>query len=167
MNNKQSISYIFHLMRLEDAENIVKWHYAPPYSIYNMSDDLEDIQELMDGSYYSVKNLENELIGFFCFGKNAKIPAGIRQGMYLDQTALDIGLGLRPDLTGQGKGRDFLIAGLDFARKKYKPRKFRLSVAAFNKRAISLYKKVGFISKDTFINKDNETEFILMELVFL
>ncbi|WP_051287206.1 GNAT family N-acetyltransferase [Paenibacillus taiwanensis] len=165
MDNKPCAPYIFKLMRLEEAENIVKWNYAPAYSMYNMSDDIEEIQELLDGSYYSVKNAGDELVGFFCFGENAQVNAGASQGIYLDQTALDIGLGMRPDLTGQGKGTEFLIAGMDFTRKKFNPHKLRLSVAAFNNRAISLYKKVGFMPKSSFINEynGNKTEFILME----
>lgn len=152
-------------MALEEAESIVKWSYEPPYSMYNMSDDEEDIQELMDGSYYSVKNPKSELIGFFCFGKNAQVGAGAKQGMYVDQTALDIGLGLRPDLTGQGIGREFLIAGMDFAQKQFTPQKLRLSVAAFNQRAISLYEKVGFVPKGDFVRELNgdETKFRVME----
>jgi hypothetical protein len=62
-------------MKLEEAQDIVKWRYDYPYSRYDMSDDVEDIQELMDGTYFSAKNLENELIGFFCFGLNAQINA--------------------------------------------------------------------------------------------
>lgn len=150
-------------MKLEEAQEIVKWRYGSPYSRYDMSDDVEDIQELMDGSYFSAKNLEDELIGFFCFGLNAQINASNKQVVYSDQTALDIGLGLRPELTGQGKGKEFLLAGIEFAQKHYTFQKLRLSVAAFNKRAISLYEKVGFVITGELINKHNKEVFFLME----
>jgi RimJ/RimL family protein N-acetyltransferase len=150
-------------MKLEEAQEIVKWRYDSLYSRYDMSDDIEDIQELMDGTYFSAKNLENELIGFFCFGLNAQINAKNKQLVYSDKTALDIGLGLRPDLTGQGKGKDFLIEGILFAQKQYTFQKLRLSVAAFNKRAISLYEKVGFVITGELINKHNKEVFFLME----
>lgn len=150
-------------MKLEEAQEIVKWRYSSPYSRYDMSDDVEDIQELMDGSYFSAKNPEHELIGFFCFGLNAQINASNKEVVYSDKTALDIGLGLRPDLTGQGKGKDFLLAGIHFARKQYTFQKLRLSVAAFNKRAISLYEKVGFVITGNLINKHNKEVFFLME----
>lgn len=62
-------------MKLVEAQEIVRWRYDTPYSRYDMSDEETDIQELMDGTYFSAKNLEDELIGFFCFGLNAQINA--------------------------------------------------------------------------------------------
>lgn len=90
---------------------------------------------------------------------------GVELGYYLDGAALDIGLGLRPDLTGAGKGLAFLQAGMKFAQRTYDAKRFRLSVAAFNLRAIAVYKKAGFLPGQRFINRygDNETEFLLME----
>lgn len=162
MNIPQTINYQFNPMRLDEAKSIVNWTYDYPYSIYNMSDDSEDIQELMDGSYFSVSTMDNELLGFFCFGNNAQVPAGEQQGMYQDQAFLDIGLGMRPDLTGKGRGREYMLAGIQFAQAKYKQHRFRLSVAAFNKRAIALYEGAGFRSKATFIN-GSQTAFLVME----
>ncbi|WP_019911705.1 GNAT family N-acetyltransferase [Paenibacillus sp. HW567] len=153
------------VMKEQEAREIVIWEYDPPYSIYNMTDDSDSIQELMDGSYFSVTAQEGELIGFFCYGRNAQVPGGIRQGLYIGDSVLDIGLGLRPELTGMGRGLDFLQAGLKFGQQKYAPATFRLSVASFNHRAISLYRKAGFRQTGAFINTYGETEqaFFLME----
>jgi RimJ/RimL family protein N-acetyltransferase len=150
------------------AKAIANWKYEPPYSMYNMMDDseeIEDITELMDGSYFSVRTSGAELIGFFCYGRNAQVGGGVEQGVYLDGTALDIGLGLRPDLTGRGQGLAFLQAGIRFAEENYGADRLRLSVAVFNLRATALYKKAGFLPGQSFINRygDNETEFLLME----
>lgn len=84
--------------------------------------------------------------------------------MYSDQAALDIGLGMKPERTGQGAGSDFLKAGLDFGQHTFEPGRFRLSVAAFNGRAIAVYKKAGFLPAGTFVlrNDGKETEFIVM-----
>jgi hypothetical protein len=38
-----------------------------------------------------------------------------------DDSALDTGGGLRPDLTGQGKGREAIQTGLDFGRQQFAP----------------------------------------------
>jgi [ribosomal protein S18]-alanine N-acetyltransferase len=57
---------------------------------------------------------------------------------------LEIGLGLRPELTGQGLGRDFFLAGLDFARRRWGSVRIVLTVAAFNERARRVYERAGF-----------------------
>ena len=49
--------------------------------------------------------------------------------------ATGIGLGLRPDLTGQGLGEELIAAGLRFAAERFGSRAFTLTVAAFNERA--------------------------------
>lgn len=61
--------------------------------------------------------------------------------LYGEDRTIDIGLGLRPDLTGKGLGLAFVEAGLAFARKRFAPRLFVLS---FNKRAIRIYERAGF-----------------------
>ena len=89
----------------------------------------------------------------------------IEKGCIIKKGYLDIGLGMRPEFTGQGNGLNFIKAGLQFGIEKYDFSLYRLSVANFNKRAISLYKKVGFKPVTEFINKNGETtvEFIIME----
>ncbi|MDQ2672203.1 MAG: GNAT family N-acetyltransferase, partial [Actinomycetota bacterium] len=72
----------------------------------------------------------------FCFGEDAQVASGKRFGLYEAEPALDVGLGMRPDLTGRGLGEEFVYAGLRFARETYSPPAFRLTVAAFNRRAI-------------------------------
>ncbi|MEK5236572.1 GNAT family protein [Paenibacillus sp. FSL L8-0470] len=156
------LHYKIRLMEELDAREIVKWSYEAPYAMYNLSDDPEDIQELLDGSYYAVISPENELAGFFCYGRNAQVPGGIREGLYIGDKVLDIGLGLKPELTGEGKGRDFLESGMEFARRKYGPERFRLSVAAFNKRAIALYNSVGFKPAGEFVNNNGKHEMVFM-----
>lgn len=146
------------------ARNILQWEYEEPFDLYNLSNNQEDFDELMNGTYYSVLNLEKNLVGFFCFGKSARVPGGIKLNLYSDESFLDIGLGLRPDLTAKGKGLRFIHTGLDFASENFATTKFRISVASFNKRAISVYKKAGFEMIETFTNTVNEmsNEFLLM-----
>ena len=72
-----------------------------------------------------------ELVGHFSFKPK-------------EHRVLEIGLGLRPDLTGRGLGASFLAAGLEFARDRFAPQRFVLSVATFNERAIKVYERTGF-----------------------
>lgn len=58
-------------------------------------------------SYYAALS-KDELVGFFSFGAEAQVPGGD----YDNAKALDIGLGMRPDLTGKSLGLGFVEAGL-------------------------------------------------------
>ena len=53
------------------------------------------------------------------FGIDAQVPGGDYSAQ-----ALDVGLGLRPDHTGQGLGVTFLGAILAFAQERYSPTNF-------------------------------------------
>ncbi|WP_342429695.1 GNAT family N-acetyltransferase [Neobacillus sp. FSL H8-0543] len=151
------MGYKFKIMKQEQAEEIAyKWHYDGKYSFYDMESDKEDLVEFLDPekrghSYFVVIN-EKEVIGFFSFNKVAN-------------NTIDIGLGLRPDLTGSGNGLEFLKAGLEFAKAKYKPEKTTLSVATFNQRAIKIYRKIGFEELETFIQDTNGSSFEFLKMV--
>ncbi len=57
---------------------------------------------------------------------------------------LDVGIGMRPDLTGQGYGAPLLQAVLRFAARRYAPPGFRVTVASWNERALRLARRAGF-----------------------
>ena len=163
MNTLTDEQYVITKMALEHAKHVVTWQYESIYARYNMDNSPEDIAELMDGTYYAVC-LQNELVGYFCFGANAQVKAGKELGLYDDKHAIDIGLGMRPDLTGKGLGYNFVRLGMAFAYENFGVQSLRLSVASFNQRAKRLYESVGFKEKQSFINGVNEqaTPFILM-----
>ena len=142
-------------MTAPDAEEISRWCYPEPYATYG--GDPSSVPGLLDPryNYHAVTGPDGELVGYFCFGADATVPAGRRLGLY-DDDALDVGLGMRPDLTGRGLGPDFVRAGLRFAQRAYSPPAFRLTVAAFNKRAIKVYEAVGFEVTHSFGDRDDE-----------
>ena len=57
---------------------------------------------------------------------------------------VEVGLGVRPDLTGQGLGEAIIRAELEYARAEWRPATFRLFVTTWNERAIRLYERLGF-----------------------
>lgn len=151
------MNYTFHPMSQKQAEEIADWQYEGDYAFYDLAADLDDLQEFLSpidraDSYFAVTE-NNELIGFYCFNE---ISAG----------NIDIGLGMKPDFTGQGHGSAFLKAGLDFAKSRYHPEKITLAVAAFNERAITVYKKAGFQWEENFLQKTNGNhyKFVKMKL---
>jgi ribosomal-protein-alanine N-acetyltransferase len=81
-----------------------------------------------------------------------------------DERMVEIGLGLRPDLTGRGLGSSFLAAGLDFARQRFAPERFVLSVATFNERAIKVYERAGFARVRVYMHSTAGREWEFVEM---
>ena len=140
---------LFHFMPMEeaDARAIIAWRYEGQYAIYNWEEE-DDPAEMLDrrSPHYAIKDEHGELVGFFAYGSSAYVWDSGEPHLYSEQNTITIGLGLRPDLTGQGKGLGlaFTLAGLDFAREHFHPDYFRLYVLAFNERAIRVYERAGF-----------------------
>jgi [ribosomal protein S18]-alanine N-acetyltransferase len=133
-------------MSQAQAVAIAAWHYEAPYSFYDWTADDDDLAELLsketrEGKYFSAFDANAQLIGWF--------------GFSCDRDCVGFGLGLRPDLTGRGFGLSYLEAGLAFARQRFKPNRFRLSVATFNERAIRVYERAGFEPVRTFDHETN------------
>lgn len=138
----------FTLMDEAAAREVCAWQYAEPYAVYNMSADSEEgLAEMLErrSPYYAVRDEQGELVGFFCFGTSAQVWENETPGLYSEDATIDIGLGLRPDLTGRGRGLTLVNAGLAFARETFQPRHFRLFVLTFNERAIRVYERAGFV----------------------
>lgn len=138
--------YSFRQMDDADTREISGWRYEPPYDFYNGDADPDDLAELLDAGrrrdvYFSALDEEGELVGFFQFERSGE--------------TVDVGLGLRPDLTGCGIGEEFCGAGLEFARERLAPRRFTLSVATFNERAIRVYERAGFKRGETYTHGTN------------
>ncbi|WP_211748444.1 GNAT family protein [Paenibacillus sp. Marseille-Q4541] len=146
------------------ARDIATWTYPEPYQFYSMGDDEETIHELMDGSYHAALDEQGELIGFICTGEAARVPGGYAAGIYNNDQQIDIGLGMRPDLTGNGLGASFLVEGLHFIWNNKNQKNVQLVVATFNERAIKVYERVGFQKGRTFLSRDRE--FIVMNKVY-
>jgi len=138
-------------MTEEFAREIVGWRYPGQYELYNSapSDVEEDVQALLkpENAYYAVWSDEYGLFGFCCYGPEAQAPGGD-----YSEAALDVGLGIRPDLAGRGMGLAFLEAILAFAREQYGDVRFRATIAAFNARSRRVFEKAGFRHEQAFVS---------------
>jgi RimJ/RimL family protein N-acetyltransferase len=138
--------FTFALMSESDARTIQVWRYEEPYTIYNATTSEESLAQMLEprSPHYAVRNEWEELIGFFCYGTSARVWENAQPALYDEDRTIDIGLGLRPDLTGRGQGLAFVEAGLTFARERFVPSRFRLFVLSFNERARRVYERAGF-----------------------
>jgi ribosomal-protein-alanine N-acetyltransferase len=148
-------TYRFAQMDDEDALEISRWHYEPPYDFYDSTSDPDDLEELLDparrdGAYFSAFDGEGSLVGFFQFESEGG--------------TVDVGLGLRPDLTGRGFGVEYLLAGLEFARERSSPERFTLSVVTFNERAIRVYERAGFRRGTVYTHHTNGTNYSFLAM---
>jgi [ribosomal protein S18]-alanine N-acetyltransferase len=141
-----------------DAHTIAQWHYEQPYTFYDFDQDPEDLEGLLNlqnwqDFYYSVLDEQGTLVGLFLFRN--------------EEDTVEIGIGLRPDLTGKGVSFDFGSAGLAFAKQQFSPTFIRFAVATFNHRAIRLYKKVGFQPGRFYMQKTNGCEYEFLEMTMV
>ncbi len=142
-------------MKQPEAEEIANsWKYDGEYAFYDMTADPEDYEEIMcpnlrRNRYFSV--FDNDvLIGFFCIEQ--------------EESFIELGLGLRPDLTGHGKGRDFLEEILYFVKKRYSFESIHLDVASFNQRAIKVYERAGFVKTGNVLVATNGGQYVFTQM---
>lgn len=140
------------------AEEILSWKYEAPYDLYNNELNDESLKELLNNDYKAIVNSIDEVIGFYCVGNSAQVPIGHQFGAYTSPFP-DIGLGMKPALTGKGNGTVFFSFVLEEILLEHQL-PIRLTVAKFNERAIRLYEKFGFAKEMEFTSRT--TEFITM-----
>ena len=139
-----------------DAKDIAAWKYEGVYSFYN-NDKTEAKKQWASNIHkeentFAMYNENNELIGNCCFDYDE------------EDKLYTFGVQMRPSLTGKGMGTEVVSTILNFGRETYKFNEIDLLVAKFNRRAITLYEKLGFKTIDEFIWHVNgeEKEFIAM-----
>lgn len=145
--------FAFRELTRADAHDIAGWEYDEPYSVYN-SDDAERLLS-SEYEYYAAVADEGELVGYCCFGEDARV-AGLEE----EPGTLDVGGGLRPDLTDLGLGGPFLREVCRFGGELHHPARFRVTVAAFNRRAQLVASALGF--ERVGVHGTPEREFVLM-----
>lgn len=152
--------YSISAMTYEYALQISQWTYENEYSIYSFEQNKETLDELLNGDYIACTDANNKLAGYFCQGESARIPT--KESFCYSDDRLDIGLGMHPALCGKGMGYDFVLSGIKYLSQQRPDIRFRLTVACFNERAVSLYKKLGFTIEKTVTHKTLGKPFYIM-----
>ncbi len=112
-----------------------------------------------DNNVYAMYDQEDELVGYCSYGQDAQVPGGD-----YSEEALDIGLMIKPELTGQGLGAAYASEVIQNGIDKYTPTKLRVTIAAFNQRAIRTWEKNGFLKTQAFKRRKDGMEFVVMTL---
>jgi len=155
------MSLAFRLLDENSTLAILRWQYESPYDIYNLAspDPENTLQYLLDpqNAFYGIYGQNGDLEAFCSFGLDGQVSGGD-----YSTPALDIGLGIRPDLTGQGKGSHYVNAVIDFANRTYSPDQLRVTIAAFNTRAQRVWEKAGFQLVQKFRGGWVNSDFVVM-----
>ena len=134
----------YHISPLSEeiAHKIMDWRYQPPYDLYDLSEN--DLPGLLkpEYRYHQVFDGNMELVGYCCYGLDARVPGGNYD--IGEPAVLDVGLGMHPNLVGQGRGAGFLGAILDFGKDILSPERFRATIASFNQRSLRTFQGQGF-----------------------
>jgi SAM-dependent methyltransferase len=153
---------VFRPLTARDVGEVLQWAYDPPYQIYNLGkgDPTAVFETFLDpeNAYYGIFDRKDELVAYCCFGSDAQVPGG-----NYASPALDIGLSLLPDLTGQGRGLGYVEAVLDFAAGKLPGSVFRVTIAGFNQRAQKVWRKAGFVTVQRFLRNLDQMPFVVMK----
>lgn len=136
---------------LENAVEIVKWKSDPVLSDQIMSD--YKIVTLAEVESWIKKNScdPNQILnGIFLDLDGKKIIIGVIRLMFINYESLNAELGIyigESKFQGLGLGKEALLLIVNLAFRKLKLRKIYLKVNTVNKRAIKLYKNIGFIEE--------------------
>lgn len=150
----------FRKLSVPDARAIAKWRYADEYSMYDISDVAMEsaVQYMSDpGNRFFGVYEAGELVGFCSIGTDGRVPGGV-----YDESAADIGAGMRPDLVGRRVGSLFLRGVVDFVESETGAGNLRATIASWNERALNAAKGVGFVRQGTFIRSDGKQFTVLV-----
>lgn len=95
--------------------------------------------------------------GYCSFGADGQLLGGDYR-----PKAIDVGLGIRPQLTGKGHGKYYARAVVAYRLGPYKAQRFRVAIAAVNKRAQHVWRKLGFKPEEAFPKLGTEERFLIL-----
>jgi [ribosomal protein S18]-alanine N-acetyltransferase len=129
------VTYELRPLTAEHGEVMAQWRYPGPWAVYDLTGPLDPAQ-----GFWSVLDENGEVAGFACFGLEARVP-----GVLERPGVLDVGVGLRPELTGQGRGREFAEAVLAHGQAVSGIGRLRAVVQEWNARSRRLLAGLGFV----------------------
>lgn len=143
------------------ARQLQQWRYEHPYERYNFSDDPFERQWLCHpkNGYWQFMDEHGTLFGFAVIGKHAQ-TAGIAYG---DRSAVDVLIGLRPDLIGHHHGYDLALGSCQHAHHLYPHGYIRVSVPAAHRAALHIWQQLGLFPEYADLAADSTPHIVLLE----
>jgi ribosomal-protein-alanine N-acetyltransferase len=118
-----------------DEADAARWRYGGRWSVYDHRADHE--APITRRAVVSAD--DGRVVGFYCVGEDARVP-----GLAADGAVTDLGVGMAPDLVGQGRGEAFARAVLDDVRRILPDNPLRAVIQSWNTRSLRLAHQMGF-----------------------
>lgn len=126
--------YSVDVLTIEDAMDIAMWRTPGPWHV---QDSLQPPRP--DEGYWAVRDADNRLVGYCCFGETAR-PLGLAHA----PGKLDVALGMDPRYTGRHLSAAFAAAVIEHARKVADSRGLRAAVQDWNAKGRHTSEAAGF-----------------------
>jgi len=145
----------------EDVHKMHSWSYEGDLSMYSFA--YIPIEKAIaffldpENGYFGIYGESGELEGFCNFGSDARVA----DGDYSTE-AVDVGIGLRPNLVGRGLGTGYAKIVFEEARKRFPGLPLRVTIAAFNKASIRVCEKNGFTITHRFTRKNDGMDYVTL-----
>lgn len=134
------------------AHIIQTWRYNGIMSRYSITANEETHRRMCqhDGGYWQVRDAQGSLYGFVVLGAHAQVA-----GIEYPAPAVDIVIGLRPDLIGQLRGLALCHVAIAHAQSCYPDKTLRASIPAAHGAALAVWQRAGFYPEYAFMSRDN------------
>lgn len=131
-----------------DIEAVLGWRYQGEYARYNLNAAHRTTLQDPANGFLAIRR-DGELIGHVCTGSEARVV-----GMVEDPALIDVGVGMRPDLTGRGESSRVMSAVLkQLGDQRGGGVVFRAVVMRWNIRARRAAENAGFAFAGTHQNE--------------
>jgi GNAT superfamily N-acetyltransferase len=128
------------------------WRYNGIMARYNIASGEATHQRLCqhDSGYWQVRDDQGSLYGFVIVGSHAQVAGGT-YGTH----AVDLQIGLRPDLVGQLRGNALCNAAVAHALAIYPDKTLRVSIPTQHASALAVWQRARFYPEYAFMSHDN------------
>ena len=124
----------------DEARELATWAHPPPFDLYDAADPATFLAtgSAGEGCYPAVDD-DGRLVAFAVLGAEARVL-----GQEPADGVVDVGIGVRPDLTSRGLGGALVGQVLQLAADLTGATTARVAVAAFNERSLALCRSARF-----------------------
>jgi len=138
-------------IRSAAAHIMQTWRYTGIMNRYSFAANETTHQRLCqhESGYWQVRDEQGSLYGFVVIGHHAQVAGG-------DYTsnAVDLLIGLRPDLIGQLRGGGLCAVAITHAQSRHPDKTLRVSIPTSHDAALAVWQRAGFYPEYAFMSND-------------